>query len=77
MLTDAEAAVYNDRHGDLARFKLFRSFRRNKAVDEANLYAHERQRHYRSLEVQGKYVQSLKKIARQLNVEPVRLSRGS
>jgi hypothetical protein len=72
VLTDAEAAVYNDRHGDLARFKLFRAFRRNQAVDEAYLTPPERQAHYRSLEVQGKYVSALKKIARQLHIEPVR-----
>ena len=72
VLTDAEAAVYNDRHGDLARFKLFRAFRRNQAVDEANLSDAERQAHYRTLEVQGKYVQALKQISRQLSVEPVK-----
>jgi len=72
VLTDAEAAVYNARHGELARFKLFRAFRRNQAVDEANLTAPERQAHYRTLEVQGKYVQALKRISQELTVEPVR-----
>ena len=72
VLTDSEAAVYNARHGDLARFKLFRAFRRNQAVDEANLSNPERQAHYRTLEVQGKYVQALKQISRQLSVEPVK-----
>ncbi len=72
VLTDAEAAVYNARHGDLARFKLFRAFRRNQAVDEANLSDPERQAHYRTLEIQGKYVQALKQISRQLSVEPVK-----
>jgi hypothetical protein len=72
ILTDSEAAIYNARHGDLARFKLFRAFRRNQAVDEANLSDPERQAHYRTLEVQGKYVQALRQISRQLSVEPVR-----
>ena len=49
-----------------------RAFRRNQAVDEANLSDPERQAHYRTLEVQGKYVQALKQISRQLSVEPVK-----
>lgn len=72
VLTDSEAAIYNARHGELARFKLFRALRRNQAVDETNLSAPERQAHYRTLEVQGKYVQALKQIRRQLSVEPVK-----
>jgi len=72
VLTDAEAAVYNARHGDLARFKLFRAFRRNQTVDEANLTNAERQVHYRTLEVQSKYVQALRKVARMHHIEPVK-----
>jgi hypothetical protein len=72
VLTDPEAAVYNARHGNLARFKLFRAFRRNQAVDEAKLTDPERQVHYRTLEVQGKYVQALKQISREVAVEPVK-----
>lgn len=72
ILTDAEAAQYNARHGELARFKLFRAFRRNQAVDEANLSDADRQAHYRTLEVQGKYVQALRKIARTFHVEPIK-----
>ncbi|MHB8108238.1 MAG: hypothetical protein ACYDH4_12580, partial [Candidatus Cryosericum sp.] len=72
VLTDAEAAVYNARQGDLARFKLFRAFRRNQAVDEAKLTDADRQNHCRTLEVQGKYVQALRKVVRQaLRLAPV------
>ena len=70
ILTDSEASIYNERQGNLARFKLFRAFRRNKNVDEANLSDPERQVHYRTLEVQGKYVQALKRVRQELSLEP-------
>jgi hypothetical protein len=72
LLTDPEAAEYNAHQGELARHKLSRAFHRNQAVNDGNLDFDERTTHYRTLEIQGKYIQAMRRVRRELKVEPVR-----
>jgi len=72
LLTDPEAAEYNASRGESACKQLRAAFRRNQNVAEVNLDDSTRQKHYRTLEVQGKQVQAIRKVAVDLRVEPAR-----
>jgi hypothetical protein len=72
ILTDPEAAVYNKVQGEAAVRKLRHANRRNLLVDESKLSDGERQGHYRTLEVQGRYLQAIRKVNRDLTVEPAK-----
>jgi hypothetical protein len=71
LLTDSEAAEYNATQSENARRKLWRAFRRTQNVDESRLTDIERQRYYRSLEIQGKYVQALRRVRLEMRGVPV------
>jgi hypothetical protein len=70
ILTDPEAAEYNARQIEQSKRRIYRAHDRNMDVDEANLSPQERAVHYRRLELGSKYVQALKKVSRQVGVEP-------
>jgi len=72
LLTDTEAAEYNKEQGEAGVRKLNRAFKRNQVVEEVNLSDPERQSHYRTLEVQGKQLQAIRKVRRELHIAPVK-----
>ena len=71
LLSDSEAACYNENRGECACGQLAKAHRRNLAVEEVNLSPVERQTHYRVLDRQGRYLQAIKKIRRKLRLQPV------
>lgn len=71
LLSDSEAAVYNEVRGERACAQLAKAHRRNLAVDETNLPSGERQTHYRVLDRQSRYLQALRNVRRQMRATPV------
>ena len=71
LLIDSEAAVYNEARGERACAQLSKAHRRNLDVDEINLAPGERQTHYRALDRQGRYLQALRNVRRQMRAIPV------
>jgi hypothetical protein len=69
ILTDEEAAAYNERHFDLALDSMRRCHGRKLAVDRAELSAEVRERHDRTLLTQGRQLHAVR-VAAKLEAAP-------
>ena len=69
ILTDPEAAIYNQKRFDDEKNALYRVYARKIAVDINNLTPEQKVKHQRELSVQGQYIQALTGVRRMVRSE--------